>query len=150
MSINATTSTCLDGLMLGTGALCGFHPHDHDSSYARYERNGVVCGVLYQRLDEGGDARGRLYFYPAYQLPRAARSGQAWKKFIFHLDAEEACGLTLDSRDGEVRCIRTSGAWTTPDAIEEAIDRYVDALTSIYPQVVDFVGRKKALPGRGE
>ena len=150
MSINTATVTDVDGLSLGQGALCDFRPHDFDSSYARYERNGVVCGVLFERMEGLDSARGRLYFYPGYQLPRATRSESEWKRFIFDLEPDEALDMRLDADDGEIRAVYTDDNLGSLWQIAAVIDRYVDVLTSVYPQVVEFVSRKKSLPGREE
>ena len=145
MSIRTSSATNIDGLTLGRGARCAFRPHDHNSSIAFYDRNGISCGVLLIRPDADEPGLGALRFTPGYQLPRGTRGARAWKRFIFGLDDDEAMQLNLDTEDGEVRLTFVDHNLTTPEQVEIAINRYVDLCTEVYPQVVEYVAGKRAI-----
>lgn len=139
MTIKSSGATPLDGLTLGQGGTA-FAPCDDDSSYAYYERAGAGCSVIYER----GDDHPYLRFSPNWMLPEGARDRRAWQRFVFGLEDDRALELRVDFSDGEVRYFYSGTPLEELDDIERSIDEGVEFVTSLYPDVVRFVGEQLA------
>lgn len=137
MSIVKSGVTPLDGLTLGRGGTA-FAPCDADSSYAFYERDGRGCSVIY----ELGIDQPFLRFSPNWMLPEGARDRRAWQRFVFELDDDRALQLKVDFRDGEVRYLYSDEPLEDLGDIERAIEEGVEFVTSLYPDVVRYVGER--------
>lgn len=109
-------------------------PNGEYISFARIIRHGRVCGVTSTEVR-------RPYFTvtPNYCLPPSARAPEAWKSFTRSLDDELADSLRLDQTYGGVSLSYDGTRLTRANDLTEAIHRYVELCSSIYPKVLDHI-----------
>lgn len=122
------------GNLLGVGQIKPFRPDGEYISFARIIRHGRVCGVTSTEVR-------RPYFTvtPNYCLPPSARAPEAWKCFTRGLDDELADSLRLDQTYGGVSLSYDGTQLTMANDLAEAIHRYVELCSSIYPKVLDHI-----------
>lgn len=134
MSVIAAYSTILDGREMACGTM-PFIPCDDTSSYALCQANGRTCGVTYDTA-----VKPHLLFSPDMQLPKGARSSEAWSRFAFDSDEDHLLDINIDFRDGELRYIEVLDCdEDDAEAIEKAIRENIEWITALYPHVLAFV-----------
>lgn len=128
-------ATPVDGTIVAGSV---FTAVDEDSASAVFERNGRVCGIIY----EMGSNRPYLRCSPGYQIPPFARNRSAWLEYMWNLDDDRAFDIRLDEDDGELTYIHRDD--NLLENLDSAIENVLEFLTGdeLYDAIVEYVRGK--------